>query len=247
MPNFEDIEAIVDILGPLRRNGVMPNQIYVSNVIEWTNIIGTRLQLWKEKGAMPDWRVAELQKELDMGYWNAKWGLYGPKGIIQAQFDELKRIVAEKAPSSLDRLRGQLFTGQNENDLLDALSVPEPHGGFFVGVPSLSLLPAINYRLPLDGSGFAAHCDYAPIIPSSGKAILEWAKFAKRIFDKEGMDLFCDFFMHERHVIMSQLMPFDKLNAEDRRAVDAIFHQLHQEGSKRGYSEYRCHVNHMGE
>lgn len=59
--------------------------------------------------------------------------------------------------------------------------------------------------------------------------------------------MFCDFFMHERHVIFVNMMTFDKTNGEHRRAVKAIFQTLFEEGRKRGYSKYRSHVNAMGE
>lgn len=67
-----------------------------------------------------------------------------------------------------------------------------------------------------------------------------------RICEAEGFDLFCDFFMHERHVIFVNMMTFDKTNPEHRRAVQAIFTELFIEGKKRGFSKYRSHINTMG-
>lgn len=104
----------------------------------------------------------------------------------------------------------------------------------------------IKFRLPKDEKGVAGHADFSPIIPSSGKAVLEWVKTTKRIAEAEGFDLFCDFFMHERHVIFVNFMSFDKTDAEQRRAIDAIFTNLYKEGRKRGYSNYRTHINYMG-
>jgi len=243
MPSLEDIEVIVDTFGPLRRDGLLPNTVYVSNIVEWLGMMYKRTDIWKGEGPIPEWRLNELQKELDLGYWTAKFGLYGAKNVVQAHFDELKTIIAAKAPSG--RLVGEIFTGK-ENDLLEPTSVPDPHGGFFVGIPSLWSLPMVKYRLPSDGSGIGAHADYSPIIPSKGSTVLEWLRTAKKICEAEGFDLFCDFFMHERHVIFVNMMCFDKSDPEHRRAVDAIFHNLFAEGKKRGFSKYRSHINHMG-
>jgi hypothetical protein len=138
-----------------------------------------------------------------------------------------------------------MFEGK-DGQLLEATSVPEPHGGPFVGVPTLWSLPMVNYRLPKGGKGIAGHADYSPLIPSSGKAILDWVKKSQEISNAQGWDLFCDFFMHERHVIFVNFMTFDKSKAEHRQAISTILLNLYQEGKKRGYSAYRTHVNHMG-
>jgi hypothetical protein len=197
MPEFEDVETIVDIFGPLRRDGVLPNTVYVSNVTEWLGMMGPREQFWPHESPIPDWRIREIQKEYGLGYWNAKFGLYGAEKVIQAHFEELKRIVGVKAPKG--RLVGKMFAA-GEGETLDPTSVPEMDGGFFVGIPSLFSLPMVKFRLPKEGGGIGAHYDYSPIIPSSGKEVLDWIKTSKKICEANSFDLFCDFFMHERHV-----------------------------------------------
>jgi hypothetical protein len=177
MPDLEDVETIVNVFGPLRRDGLLPNTVYVSNLVEWLGMMGKREELWPESGAIPEWRLKELQKQLDIGYWNAKFGLYGARDVIQAHFDELKKIVARKAPKG--RLTGNLFSAP-DGQTLDPSSVPDPHGGFFVGMPSLWSLPMVKFRLPKKGGGIGAHYDYSPIIPSNGAAVLEWVKTAKK-------------------------------------------------------------------
>ncbi|EOD51333.1 putative 4-cresol dehydrogenase protein [Neofusicoccum parvum UCRNP2] len=243
VPDFADVAAVVDVFGRLRRDGLLPATVYVSGLVEWAAMVGRRVDVWKDgDGPIPDWRLKQLQQQLDIGVWNAKFGLYGHRDVVQAQFDTLRRIVEREIPTG--RLRGTLFAGQ-PGQTLDPTSVPEPHGGFFVGVPSLWSLPMVKYRLPADGTGVAAHIDYSPIIPSSGEVVLDWVRTAKRICEAEGFDLFCDFFMHERHVIFVNMMTFDKTNPEHRRAVEAIFQGLFREGKKRGFSKYRSHVNYM--
>lgn len=262
MPDFEDVETIVEVFGPLRRDGLLPSTVYVSNIVEWLGMVGKREDMWSKPGAIPDWRVKELQEELGMGYWNARFGFYGARDVVQAHFDEVKKIVEKKAPKG--KLSGELFSAE-DGEVLDPASIPEQHGGMIVGVPSLWSLPMVKFRLPKDGGGIGAHYDYSPIIPSNGKEILEWVKTAKkyvfvftagngifntdiagRICEAESFDLFCDFFMHERHVIFVNMMTFDKTNIAHRTAVQTIFQNLFEEGKKRGYSKYRSHINAMG-
>jgi hypothetical protein len=243
MPELEDIETIVDIFGPLRRDGLLPNTVYVSNVVEWLGMMGQREDFWPHETPIPDWKVAELQKTLDLGYWNVKFGLYGAKDVIQAHFDELKKIIERKTTKG--RLVGKIFSAP-DGETLDPASIPEKEGGFFVGIPTLWSLPMVKFRLPKSGGGIAAHYDYSPIIPSNGKEILAWVKTAKKICEDQSFDLFCDFFMHERHVIFVNMFTFDKTNPVHRTAVQTIFDNLFEEGKKRGYSKYRSHVRAMG-
>ncbi|MDV3160337.1 MAG: hypothetical protein Q8787_02535, partial [Sweet potato little leaf phytoplasma] len=245
-PDLADIEAIVEVFGALRRDGLLPSTVYVSGLVEWAAMMGPRTDVWKGAGPIPEARLKELQAQLGVGAWNARFGLYGRAAVVRAQFDELKAIVEAKIPRG--RLQGTLFAADQRKGetTLDPTSVPEPHGGFWVGVPSLWSLPMVKFRLPEDGKGVAAHIDYSPIIPSDGKTVLDWVKTAKGICEAEGFDLMCDFFMHERHVIFVNMMTFDKTDVEQRRAVEAIFQRLFQEGKKRGFSKYRSHVNYMG-
>ncbi|KAI1638387.1 glycolate oxidase [Biscogniauxia mediterranea] len=241
MPEFDDIETIVDVFGEMRRSGTLPFITYVFHLNEWAALFGKRSDWWKGEGPIPDWRVKEMQKELDIGNWTVKFGLYGPTGIIQAQYDEVNKVLSEKA--STGRLQKALFTGEG-GGLLEATSVPQPHGGIRVGVPSMWSIPMVDYYNVRDNS-VGAHGAYSPIIPLEGKTVLEWTKAAKEVYESQGFDLLCDFFMHERFAVFVCMLCFDKTSPEQRIGVDKVFHGLFKEGSKRGFAKYRSHINHM--
>lgn len=244
MPEEEDVGTITEVFGEMRRNGTLPNICYCFNVVEWSAILGTRRELYDEDGPMPEWRVKEIQKEMDVGHWTVKIMLYGAKGVIQAQFDEVQRVVKERAPTG--RLRGVIFEGE-DGGLLDPLAVTGPHGGMFVGVPSLWSLPLVRYMLPRGRSQGGAHGAYSSIIPLDGKIMAEWYTTAKKVYQDEGFDAMCDFFMHGRHAVFVCMLCFDKMDKKQTETVDRIFYRLFEEGQKRGFSKYRAHVDHMGE
>ncbi|KAI1076178.1 putative vanilly-alcohol oxidase [Whalleya microplaca] len=241
VPEFDDIETITDVFGDLRRNGTLPFMIYVFYIGEWATIFGKRSDWWKGDGPIPDWRLQEMQKELDCGIWTVKWGLYGPTHIIKAQFEEVQRVLEKQMPKG--NLRQYLFTGEN-GGLLEAESVPQLHGGIRVGVPSMWNIPMVSFYNRRDDS-VGAHGAYSPIIPLDGKIVLEWAKAAKAISASEGFDLLADFFLHERYALFVCMLVFDKTSEQQRTGVHRLFHKLFEAGSKRGFAKYRAHVNHM--
>ncbi|KAJ5950823.1 D-lactate dehydrogenase [Penicillium vulpinum] len=242
LPNLEDVEQLVDLFNKLRQNGVVPNTFYVSSLTEFVAMTGTREKAWSGQGPIPLWRLRELQKELDVGFWNGKFGLYGPLEVVEGHVQAIKRLAAERLPTA--RFQSKVFSGKDGKPL-KAEDVPPEEGGLFVGVPSLWSLPMIKFRLPEKGGGVAGHIDYSPIIPSSGKAVLEWVKLSQKICEDNGFDLFCDFFMHERHVIFVNFMTFDKANLTHRVSMKEIFRGLLKEAKSRGYSAYRTHLNFM--
>lgn len=246
MPDFEDVGPITDIFGALRRNGTLPYHVYVFSLVEWSAIHGKRHEFWSEDGPIPDWRLREMQKELDTGFWTVKWGLYGSEDVLQAQYAEVSRVVARDAPKG--RLRNVLFKGGESGSgaLLEATSVPQPYGGMFVGVPSMFSIPMVDYYNPKEGGGVGAHGGFSPIVPLDGKTMVQWVTKAREVYERHGMDLCCDFFLGSHHAVFVCMLCFDKTNPKQRKAIDRIFDDLFDEGAKMGFSKYRAHVSHMG-
>jgi len=244
MPEFEDIATITDVFGALRREGVLPSIVYVLSIVEWSSLFKKKCEWWQGEGPIPDWRIKEIQQELDSGWWLVRFGLYGPQAIIEAQYDEVKRVLEREAPTG--RVRKTLFAGE-DGGLLEATKVPQPWGGMYVGVPSLYSMPLVVYYNPKDGSGIGAHGAYSAVVPLDGKVLADWAKAARAVYEANGFDLLCDFFMHDRHAVFVCMLCFDKTNQQQRVATDKIFHELFEEGRKRGFTKYRAHIAHMGQ
>lgn len=244
MPEEDDIGTLVEALGEMRRNSLIPNMIWVRNFVEALCIRGKRNKFWSGDGPIPQWRLKELQSEFkDEGYWVAKWGLYGPSAVIQAQFNEIKEQLAQIAPTG--RLEGGLYVEQDGKPL-DANSIPPEHGLMLVGVPSLYSLPLMDWPLRDGEPGKAAHGDYAPCIPTTGAHVAGWVRKCQAIYADTDLDFMVDFFMHERHVICTSMYAYDQLSARDRSNVERAYNSMHQAAKELGYGMYRGHVHHMG-
>lgn len=173
----------------------------------------------------------------------ARWGLYGPKRIVQAQFDEIRDILSAKAPTGT--LTGELFAGEN-GSLLDAHDVPMQHGALWVGIPILESINLTKWTVPRDREAKTAHGDYAPIIPNSGKMVLEWFQACKPIHEAHGIELMGDFFMHDRHIVLMNMFSWDQKDPDAKKRMDRLFLALHEAAKEKGYGMYRAHVQHMG-
>jgi hypothetical protein len=242
VPQFDDLAPMVDAFGEMRRDGIVPTCVWFSGLIEGLCISGRREDFWKGEGPIPDWRLEELRQE--RGYmWVSRWALYGPKRVVQAQFEEAKERLARLVPSGA--IMGELFEGK-DGALVDAAGLPEEHSAMWAGIPSLRSLPLVNWTIPNDRVGKPAHGDYAPVIPNSGAMLLDWMKSCAPIYAKHGLELMADFFMHERHVVLMNMFSWDQTDPEQQRQIDSLFHALHKEAETRGYGMYRAHVNHMG-
>lgn len=249
MPEFDDIATITDVFGAMRRNGTLNTVTYVFSLVEWSSLFAPRHYYWDQPGPIPEWRLKEIQRELDTGRWTVKWGFYGPLNIIEAQYQEIARVTALEAPTG--RLRQTVFAGGPNHELLDAPTVPQPHGGMFVGVPSMFSIPMVNFYNPKEeagssSKGVGAHGAYSPIVPLDGKTMLRWAYAARKAYEDQGLDLLCDFFMAERHAIFVCMLCFDKTQAHQRKAIDNTYNSLFKAGTQLGFAKYRSHIDHMG-
>lgn len=245
MPELEDLGTIIEIVGPMRTNGTLgTSSVYINNVLELTAPVLDRDKVWGKPEPMPEALIKQIQRDHDIGYWNAQFGLYGPKLIVQAQFAEVQRVVRTKTPTA--RIRGTLFAGETDDALVDARKVPFHQGGIFCGVPGMDILPMVKYRVREGTEGIPAHCDYSAFLPTDGKAVTEWVTAARDIHAREGWDFFCNVNVHERHALAVHLMAYDKADKEQRKAVDRVWFGLYDEASRRRLGSYRCHVNHMG-
>jgi len=242
MPRFEDLEVMVDAFGEMKRNGTIHSLVWFTSLIETLCISGRREDYWTGEGPVPDWRLEELRQETGFGHWYARWGLYGPKRIVQAQFDEIEEVMTKKAPTGT--ITGALY--ENEAGVV-AKDVPFEHGSMFVGLPQMWSLPLINWPIPkAKTDGKPAHGDYAPVIPSSGRLLMEWMRVSKPICEAAGVELMADFFMHERHVVLMNMFTWDQTEKGQKEKMERLYYGLYEEAKKRGYGMYRAHVNHMG-
>ncbi|KAF5228054.1 hypothetical protein FANTH_14615 [Fusarium anthophilum] len=240
MPERDDIKTIVDTLGPLRRNGVIDSTVWGTSATETIAMKYKRAEAWKGEGPIPDWRLKELMSEFNIGFWTTHFGLYGPEEVIKAHFEEVKKVVAEKAPTG--RLTGNLYSGKSA-ELLGGQGLDDGDPDLFINRPGFQAMEILKFNLPLDDNGsVSAHRDFAPVMPAIGTTVQDWVRTSREICEAEGFDLFCDFFVQERSVIFIYLTTFDKADPKHREVLHKIMTRFHEEARKRKFAAYRTHI-----
>lgn len=245
MPEPDDLANIVDLFGELRLNGVL-SFTYVYPVLMEALLRKQRHEWHADMSeAIPEWRTREIMQELNCGYWVARFSFMGPKNMIEAHYNEVARVIAAKAPTG--RLSQATFTGSENGALVDAATIPMPHGGQFVGVPDIAGLAVTkvrNSRAKTEAPG--AHVAYSPILPLDGKIVLDWVRCAKGIYEKHGLDLLEDFYFDNRCAVSVCELPWEKTDAAAREKVASVSKALFEAGKERGLTKYRSHIHHMG-
>ncbi|CAK7210032.1 hypothetical protein SBRCBS47491_000633 [Sporothrix bragantina] len=196
-----------------------------------------RSEWYSGPGAVPDNRLREIQKELGCGYWSARWALYGPREIVDAN---LKRCEAAFSCVPGARMTSKAYFPPAGKRYLSPTDMPLEARTLETGTPSLKVLKAVEYK-SLDGG----HLGFSPVLPPDGKLAQAFYDEAKALCVEHGFDYFGGLHLYPRHLIMITMIFFDRQSAEDRRQAGVVFRRLVAMARKYGYSEYRAHVDYM--
>ncbi|KAK1763773.1 FAD binding domain-containing protein [Phialemonium atrogriseum] len=234
-----DLVQMVDIFQDLLKHDVIQNHPVIGNILRELGKRGTRKKWYDGKGAIPDWRLEELAKEMDLSWWDANFGLYGPNEIIEVNFKRCQEAF-NAIPGA--RLRGNAYypDPSKGQKYLPASAVPYQDAWLQTGEPSMGPIVSIQYR-GLDGG----HISFSPVLPAEGQAALDWYYEAKKICAKYGFDFMAGLHLYQRHLAHLIMIYFDRTDQDDKTAANELFVKLVLRAKDFGYGEYRAHIDHM--
>ena len=254
----DDLGPLTDTFRELLMDDVIQNHPIIGNVPREMAKGGPRSKFYQGKDAIPDFRLEEIRRELGIGYWSARIGLYGPKEIIDINYKRCQDAFA-KVPGA--RISGKAFYPPEGKKYLSPEDLPVEYRTVETGTPSLVPLKSVQYRGndgwveilrsqrqpgALTSSLIASgHVSFSPILPPDGKAALEFYYAAKACCSKYGFEFFGGLHQYPRHLAMINMIYFDRQSEEDRNNANRVFVDLVHLARKHGYSEYRAHVDYM--
>ncbi len=223
----EDIVPMIDALRVLRLDGIVPT----ATIANWMRIAAgntTRAEWYDGKGALPQSAIDRLIKEMGIGYWGLRFGLYGRETIVAAQ-----RQAVEGAFSGIEGVELGVATYRRGE------AIPPEHATL-AGIPSVDLMP-LNW---LGGAG--AHIECPLVVPMRGAQFLDLYRRRTELFNAEGFDHYCGLTSTTpRSFINTGSIIFDRNDAEQCARARALGKTLIEDAHKRQLSGYRAHISEM--
>lgn len=224
-PNFNDAEWAIDLLTDLRRRDVIQHNIVFGSPVRAASVLSQRSEWYEGPGAIPDSACEAMMKKLGIGWWNAKINLFGHASTVKAQVEIIRKLFEPRLGKELN------FELWQQGD------PPEKSAR---GIPSTVGLQSVNWY-----GGRGGHLSFAPVMPSDGKLILDYARKIKAYYEQVGQDYYASFTIGRRHVNNVSLILYDRDDPAMVTRVDKLYRHLVTEAAAQGFGEYRGHISYM--
>ena len=222
----EDLKAMIDVIGPLRREGVLQQSPSIGNWLRAAAVMTTRQEWTEEPGALSDAVIDAIRKRFNIGWWGVSLRLYGREEINKAGYKVLEQAINAINPMLIKPttwVKGQ----------------PLEYTGW-TGTPMTFPMQNVNWY-----GGRGGHIGFSPVLPQDGTKALEQFRRAYARYQEYGMDYQGSFAFGERHLLNVNAMIFDKDSPEMMAKIDPFFRTLVADAKANGYGEYRTHLDYM--
>jgi 4-cresol dehydrogenase (hydroxylating) flavoprotein subunit len=224
--NPEDIGWAVDVLAPLRRDGIIQQSPSFGNWMRTAAVL-TRREQWAKPGQPLDENViTAIRKQFNIGWWSVSVRTYGPLEINEATNRHV--LAAFKGKPVMATKPARWVKGD------------PPLGSPVSGTPISFPLANANWY-----TGRGGHVSYSPVLPANGDLALKQFRSTRALYDEYKMDYHASFSMGDRSVTNVNQVLFDRDDAAMAGRVDQLFRALVVDARKQGYGEYRTHIDYM--
>ncbi|MXP26612.1 FAD-binding protein [Altererythrobacter indicus] len=222
----DDLKAMVDTIGPLRREGILQQSPSIGNWLRAAAVLTTRGEWTDKPGALSDDVISAIRKRFNIGWWGVSLRLYGREEVNKASYKVLEKAINDISPMSIKPtswVKGE----------------PLEHTGW-TGTPMTFPMQNVNWY-----GGRGGHIGFSPIIPQDGSKALAQFKRTYERYKEYGMDYQGSFAFGERHLTNVNAMIFDKDDPKMMKGIDPFFRRLVADAAEHGYGEYRTHLDYM--
>jgi 4-cresol dehydrogenase (hydroxylating) flavoprotein subunit len=183
---------------------------------------------------MPDEAIEAMTKGLDIGRWTMRFALYEDDAVADHKFAKIKAAFEGAIP-------GAKVWG-TKHDPADIPHLEHPAERIQGGAPSLDW----NNMTAWYGGKEGGHIGFSPIAPLTGRDALEIRDLMRDTLEEAGLDYIAGIStLSARSFVHVTMVIFDmKDAAQVQTAYDACT-RLVVEAARRGYGEYRAHLDFM--
>ncbi len=230
-PEDDQLGQVVDTLRPLLLDGTIQSNSVVGNALAIASMISDRRTWYDGPGPMPDPAIAALIRGLDIGWWNARFAVYGTEELVAAR----TKVIAK----AFDRIPGLDLAVRTYPGDAGADDV-HPADRAQMGVPSTDLIRMAGWR-----GGEPAHTDFSLVCPPRSSDAVAQMRLVRRRVEESGFDYAGGFTTFARHAIALTLISFDRSDPTQTRDVATLFPRLVDDAAAAGYAPYRSHLAEM--
>jgi 4-cresol dehydrogenase (hydroxylating) len=233
--NPDDIGPAIDIIRELRLADVIQGVPTIGNGLGIASQLTPRSQWYDGADPIPDEVQERIGRELGVGRWAMRFGLWGDTDMVELRLAKIRKAF-ERIPGA--EVLATLYSG---DDI--AAGAVAPHDKVQAGIPNLD----INTMTGWYGGEEGGHIGFSPVLPLTSEAFLEVHNLLRGMVEDEArLDYIAgSLVINERSIVTVAMIIFDtKDEAQTRRAYDVV-RKLATEAGKRGYGEYRAHLDFM--
>ncbi|KAI5849153.1 hypothetical protein BZA05DRAFT_375379 [Tricharina praecox] len=228
-PHDDDFEQIIEIIRPLALQRILGNIPQLRNVIQELAVLATpRSKYWSGSGPMPRETLRALAKKyLPTGdcSWIFYGTVYGPEATRNSQMATIK--------AAFGRVAGMKFYLPSD---LPSTHYIHSRVKICSGTPELRELDWLNW-VPN-----AAHTFFAPITPTRGRDARIVHELVTSLHHKWGFDSFPTWCVAGREMHYIANIVYDRADADAKRRVNGLMHEMIAAAAREGYGEYRTHL-----
>jgi 4-cresol dehydrogenase (hydroxylating) len=232
--NDDDIAPMLDTLRRLMLDRTIECIPQIANTLLIAAVLTRRGQWYQEPDPMPDSVVDRVARELEVGRWLMRFALYGDEAIVDLRHEKLKRAF-EQIPGA--EVYGQKYTPDQFP------SIEHPGERIQAGVPDLDW----NHMTGWYAGDEGGHIGFSPVAPMTGRHALAVRDLLRSyVQGKANLDYIAGIIpANARSFLHITMVIFDTQDEAQVKGAYDTCKLLVREAAKRGYGEYRAHLDFM--
>jgi 4-cresol dehydrogenase (hydroxylating) len=226
--NVDGLAGLVDTVRPLHLEGTIDSVVIVGNALAIVSGVMPRAAIFDGDGPMPLPVIQGVAEKFGLGFWNAKFGLYGDEAIVKAKIARIEKVLATGLPQAT--LKTTFYPG----DVAPEDVHPGDRGQ--LAIPSGDLLQMAAWR-----GGVPAHTDFSVVTTAEGPRAQELVDLIRARVNSYGLDHVGGLTLFGRHAIMLSLISFNASDKNEHSLVNNLFSDLIDDANAAGFAPYRAH------
>ena len=225
-PREQDLDAVVEILRPLRLAGIVQNAATIRSLLLEAAGGATRDQYCPDGGPVPPGLYPQIMNDQQIGMWNLYGAQYGSQPVIDDWWAQIRAAFAD-----IPGARWYLEEDRGPDSVL------AHRARRMSGTPGLEDLQILDWAGP--GGG---HLNVSPVCPAAGPDALALHQMARDLCREHGQDILADVIVGGRELHTILMLVFDRDSAEAKRQTLELAVRLVEQAAARGWGVYRTHL-----